>query len=54
MKEIGEVVRCVKDIKEPTRPLLERLLRGIFKRKMRIVIGHGTTTHEHGRDPKFQ
>jgi len=54
MKKIGEVVRCVKDIKELTRPLLERPLRGIFKRKMRIVTGHGATTHEHNRDPRFQ
>ncbi len=31
-KEIGETIRCVENIEEMTRPLLERLHRGIFKR----------------------
>jgi hypothetical protein len=54
MKEIGEAIICVKHINESARPLLERLWRGIFRRRMRMVIGHGATTHEHYGDPRFQ
>jgi hypothetical protein len=54
MKEIGEVVRCVKNIEESARPLLERPRRRIFRRKTIIVIRHGAIMHEHYGDPRFQ
>jgi hypothetical protein len=53
MKEIGEVVKYVKDIEELARPLLERSWKGTLKRRTRIVTGHGAT-HEHYGDPRFQ
>jgi len=54
MKEISEVVKYVKDIEELARPMLERSWRGILKRRTKIVMGHGATTHEHYGDPRFQ
>jgi len=32
MQEIGVVIRCANNIEEMTRPLLERLQRGLFRR----------------------
>jgi hypothetical protein len=46
MKEIGEVIRRVKNIEEMTRSLLEKLQRGIFKRRIRVAMGIGATTQE--------
>jgi hypothetical protein len=39
MQEIGEVIRCAKDIEEMTRPLLERLQRGLFKCRTMMELG---------------
>jgi hypothetical protein len=44
MEEINEIVRCAYDIKEMTKPLLERLWKGIFKRLIKMATGFGATT----------
>jgi hypothetical protein len=54
MKEIGDIIKCVKDIEELARPLLERSWRRILKRKTRIMTRHGVTMHEHYGNSKFQ
>ncbi len=37
MQKISEVVKCAKDIEETTRPLLERLRSGIFRRQAKVA-----------------
>jgi hypothetical protein len=44
MQDIGVVVRCVEDIKESTRLMLERLQRGIFIKRPRMTMGLGAIT----------
>lgn len=46
MKEIGEIVRCAKEIEEMIRPPLKRLQRGIFKRHAKVAMGPSLTTYE--------
>jgi hypothetical protein len=46
MEEIGEVVRCVEDIEETKKPLLEGLQGGIFRRQARMTMGLGARTQE--------
>jgi hypothetical protein len=40
------VVRCAKDIEKMIRPMLERLLRKIFRKQTKMVMGPRATTHE--------
>jgi hypothetical protein len=44
MEDIGVAIRCVKDIKELTRLMLERLWRGIFTKKPIMATRLGATT----------
>jgi hypothetical protein len=44
MEDIGVVVRCVEDIKESTRLMLERLRRGISIKRPRMTMGLGVIT----------
>jgi hypothetical protein len=37
MEEINVVIRCAKDIEDSTRPVLERLWRGIFKKRLKVA-----------------
>jgi len=37
-EEINEVVRCAKNIEEMIRPLVERLCRGIFKKRTKVAM----------------
>jgi hypothetical protein len=46
MEEINEIVRCANDIEETTKPLLERLRKGIFKRPIRVAMGFGIITQK--------
>jgi hypothetical protein len=46
MEEVGETIRCVDDIEEMIIPLLERLQRGISRRRTRVATGLGVTTQE--------
>jgi hypothetical protein len=46
MKEIGEIVRCAKEIEEMIRPPIKRLQRGIFKRHAKVAMGPSVTTYE--------
>ncbi len=46
MEEINEAVRCVEDIEDMTRPLLERLWNKIFRKQAKVVMGLGVITHE--------
>jgi uncharacterized protein with von Willebrand factor type A (vWA) domain len=45
-KEISEASRFVENIEEMTRPLLERLWRGIFRRRIKVAMGLIATTQE--------
>ncbi len=40
------MVRCAKDIEEMIRPMLERLRSKVFRKQMRMAMGHGATMHE--------
>lgn len=46
MEEINEIVRCANDIEETTKPILERLWKGNFKRPIRVVTRFGATTQK--------
>jgi hypothetical protein len=50
MQEIGEVIRCADNIEEMTRPLLERLQRGVFRRQ--ALMEPRTITQELVETPK--
>ncbi len=50
MQEIGEVIRCADDIKEMTRPMLERLQKGFFKGQ--VMMEHRTIPQELVEIPK--
>jgi hypothetical protein len=46
IEEIGETIRCVENIEESARPMFERLLRGIFRRSVKVVMGPGAMGHK--------
>jgi hypothetical protein len=46
MKEISETIICANDLEETTRPLLERLQKEVFKRKVRMATRLGAIMNE--------
>ncbi len=46
MEEISEAIRCAEDIEEMTKPLLEGLRGGIFRRRARMTMGPSVRTQK--------